>query len=115
MKSTTHYKKWEIVLVPFPFTDLSASKKRPALIISPDDYNNELDIIIAFITSKIDVKPRLGDYHIKEWKKANLPKPSMIRMKLATIDKKIIVKKLGELSNTDIEIFIKELIRFFSK
>ena len=115
MKSTTHFKKWEIILVPFPFTDLSASKKRPALIISPDDYNHELDVIIAFITSKIDLRSRLGDYHIKVWKKANLPKPSMIRMKFATIDKTIIVKQLGRLSKKDIDLFKTELISFFSK
>jgi len=115
MKSTTNYNKWDIVLVPFPFTDFSASKKRPALIVSPNAYNTELDVIIAFITSKLDIKARIGDYHLKEWKKANLPKPSMIRMKFATIDKTIIVRLLGRLSKKDIELFKNELLNFFSK
>ena len=48
------YKKWDIILVPFPFTDLKAVRKRPALIISPDEYNEKLDVVIAFITSKLD-------------------------------------------------------------
>lgn len=107
-------KKWDIVLVPFPFTDLSTNKKRPALIVSPDEYNSGPDVVIAFITSKINVKARLGDYHIQEWQKASLPKASMIRMKFATIDKTIIVKKLGELSTKDVEFFKKELTSFFS-
>lgn len=108
------YKKWDIILVPFPFTDLSTIKKRPALIISPDSYNDGLDFVIAFITSKIDAKERLGDYQIKYWQKANLPKPSMLRMKFATIDKRIIVKKLGSLTPKDIALYQKELIDFFS-
>ena len=114
MKSTMNYNKWEIVLVPFPFTDLKTTKKRPALIISPDEYNKKLDVIIAFITSKLDLEYRVGDYRIQEWEKSNLPKPSMLRMKFATIDKSIIIKKLGKLSEKDVKEFRKLLIDFFA-
>ena len=114
MKSITLYKKWDIILVPFPFTDLSAAKKRPALIISPNDYNEGLDVVIAFVTSNMKQKYRTGDFEISEWKKASLPKPSIIRMKIATIDKKIIVRRLGTLSEKDILNFKKEIINFFS-
>ncbi len=113
MKSITIYKKWDIILVPFPFTDLKTSKKRPALIISPDEYNEKLDVIIAFITSKLDLEYRIGDYKIQDWKKSNLPKPSMIRMKFATIDKSIIVKKIGKLRDKDKNEFKKLLTDFF--
>ncbi len=112
-KFTTTYKKWDIVLVPFPFTNLSTTKKRPALIVSPDEYNDKMDIVIAFITSKIDQDYRMGDYLIKNWRGANLPKPSMIRMKFATIDKSIIIKKLGQLQENDIGEFTQMLIQFF--
>ena len=115
MKFITTYKKWEIILVPFPFTDLKSIKKRPALIVSPDEYNQEMEIVIAFITSKLDTKYRLGDYNIQEWQKSNLPKPSMIRMKFATINKSIIIKKIGKLSVKDINKFNKLLIDFFNK
>ena len=115
MISITAYKKWNIILVPFPFTDLKAVKKRPALIISPDEYNEKMDIVIVFITSKLDSEYRLGDYKILEWKKSNLPKPSLIRMKFATIDKSIIVKKIGKLSEKDVKRFKKLLIDFFTK
>jgi mRNA interferase MazF len=57
----TNYKKWEIVLVPFPFTDLSSAKRRPALIVSPDSYNTGKDVVIAYITSQINSSSRLGD------------------------------------------------------
>ena len=87
------YNKWDIVLVPFPFTDLKTLKKRPALIVSPDEYNKNLDVVIAFITSNLDSEYRIGDYKIQNWQESNLPKPSMIRMKFATVDKSIILKK----------------------
>lgn len=110
----TTYKKWDIVLVPFPFTDLSATKKRPALVVSPDAYNIGLDIIIAFITSNLKVDSKIGDYQIQNWEQANLPKPSLIRMKLATIDKTIIVKQLGQLPQLDIDHFMQNLSNFFA-
>jgi len=113
MKSTTIYKKWDIILVSFPFTDLKSGKKRPSLIVSPDKYNQSSDVVIAFVTSQLSKTYRMGDYHIQDWKKANLPKPSMIRMKFATIDKSIIKRKLGRLSEKDIKEFKKKLLAFF--
>jgi len=110
-----NYKKWEIVLVPFPFTNLTTTKKRPALIISPAQYNKNPDVVILFITSKLDLEYRVGDYKIQEWEKANLPKPSMLRMKFATIDKSIIIKKLGRLSEKDVKEFRKLLINFLTR
>lgn len=115
MKSTMNYKKWDIVLVPFPFTDLSAVKKRPGLIISPNEYNGDQDVVIAFVTSKIDTHHRMGDYKIREWEKSSLPKPSMIRMKFTTIDKSIIIKTLGRLQKKDSDEFSQALINFFQK
>ncbi len=110
-----NYKKWDIVLVPFPFIDLKTTKQRPALVISPDEYNLAGDMIIAFITSQLNVAKKPGDCLIKEWQKARLPKPSMIRMKFATISQSIIIKKLGRLTNKDIKNYQKVLIDFLSK
>ena len=44
--------KWKIVLVPFPFTNLTAAKLRPALVI----YESERDVVVAFISSKIPTR-----------------------------------------------------------
>jgi mRNA interferase MazF len=48
------------------------------------------------------------DYLIKDWANANLPKPSMLRMKFATINREIFVKKLGKLSKKDIKVIFYE-------
>ncbi len=61
----TLYNKWEIVLVPFPFTDLSSTKKRPALIVSPNVYNIGQDVVIAFVTSQFVLPMRYGDYELQ--------------------------------------------------
>jgi mRNA interferase MazF len=109
----TNYKTWDIILVPFPFTNLRSSKKRPALIISPDAYNIGRDMIILFITSNLASFGRTGDYKIEDWKRSGLPKPSMIRMKFATIEKSIILKKLGSLTGKDRKAVKKSLASFF--
>jgi len=99
--------------VPFPFTDLSSAKRRPALIISPDIYNAEKDVVIAYLTSQTNSPPRFGDYKLQKWREANLPKRSMVRMKFATIDKTIIVTTLGKLEVADREEIGKILLSFF--
>ena len=54
MPSTTRYKRGDIVLVSFPFTDLSSSKRRPALVVSPDSFNEAMqDLVLAAITSRV--------------------------------------------------------------
>lgn len=109
----TNYNKWDIVLVPFPFTNLKQTKKRPALIVSPEKYNTQSDIVIAFITSNLALKYRFGDYRIKKWSESNLLKPSIIRMKFATINKSVVIRKLGELGKKDRKEFGGLLGEFF--
>ena len=72
MTSTTNYKKWEVILVPFPFTDLTTNKKRPALIVSHNDYNKFYNLVIAMITSNI--KDSDEDYKIKNWSESGFLK-----------------------------------------
>jgi mRNA interferase MazF len=113
MPSTTSFKKREIILVPFPFTDLSSAKHRPAIIVSPDSYNTGNDVVIAYVTSQLSVPARLGDYQIQKWKEAGLPKPSMVRMKFAAVTKNIIIKTIGKLEIEDREQLEKIILAFF--
>ena len=86
----------EIVLLKFPLTDGEAHKKRPALVILDTEDN---DIIVCRITSKIyETK---FDFKINDWTEAGLKLPSVIRLhKIASLDKKLIDKKLGEVNQT---------------
>ena len=107
-------KRGSIVLIKYPFTDLSSTKKRPALVISPDKYNAMDDLVIAFITSNLQGIERYGDYLIEQWKQAGLPLPSILRMKFATVSKDIIVKKIGHVENNDQKHISRLLQKFFS-
>ncbi|CAN5398190.1 hypothetical protein BH10ACI2_BH10ACI2_02120 [soil metagenome] len=113
MPSTTLYKKWDVVLVSFPFTHFTSDKRRPGVIVSPDNFNSGKDVVIGFVTSQLQVVPRIGDYTIRRWKEAGLPKPSMVRMKFATIDKSIIVKQFGRLVTEDQIEIRNNLLSFF--
>ncbi|MBN1294772.1 MAG: type II toxin-antitoxin system PemK/MazF family toxin [Candidatus Latescibacteria bacterium] len=99
----TVYKRGDVILVPFPFSDQSDAKKRPAAIISSDSYNNvSSDIIIIAITSRVKEINTPGECLIEDWISANLLKPSAIKPAISTIDAKLVLRKLGTLSHRDI-------------
>ncbi|MBI5754618.1 type II toxin-antitoxin system PemK/MazF family toxin [Candidatus Peregrinibacteria bacterium] len=93
------YKFGTIVLIPFPFTDLSSTKLRPALIISRTSGKEE-DVIVAFITTKTEHRKRLSDFSLKSsdahFQDTGLKMNSVVRFdKIATLNKKLILGELG--------------------
>lgn len=97
------FERGKIILVPFPFTDLSSSKLRPALIISDPQYSEE-DVSVVFISSKISKRPT--DYALSpahpHFQETGLKTASVIKCgKIATLDKKIILGEIGSLSSND--------------
>jgi mRNA interferase MazF len=94
-----NYNFGDVVLLSFPFTDSSASKKRPAMIVL--DTEDE-DVIVTRITSKINESQ--FDCEISNWKSAGLLFPSTIRLhKIASLEKKIIERKLGTIQRNDLK------------
>ena len=93
------YAKGKVVLVPFPFTDLSASKVRPAVIVS-DNLAGD-DVVVAFISSQKPATLQKTDILLDEGKQkffrqTGLKTTSVIKIgKLATLEKKIIIGELG--------------------
>jgi mRNA interferase MazF len=62
----TAYERGDVVLVPFPFTDQTTIKKRPAVVISSNNYNNTSpDIVIMAITSRTEKTFGIGECMIK--------------------------------------------------
>ncbi len=92
----------DIVLVPFPFTDQSGAKKRPAVIVSSTAYNQaRRDVVIMAVTSQIKPSGAFGEVIIQDWQAASLLKPSAIKPVFATIEQTLILKRLGQLSTRD--------------
>ena len=96
------YKIFDVVVVPFPFTDQNTDKRRPALVLSDAaQFNDETqNCVMAMITSAKNSDWPL-DAKIGSIKKAGLPSPSKVRMKLFTLDSRLIVKKMGSLAAKD--------------
>lgn len=103
MPTTTAYSFGDIVLVPFPFTDQTGLKKRPAVIVSSAAYQHQRpDVVVMAVTSQIlRTAGALGEVLITEWQQAGLPKPSLIKPVLSTIEKGLILRRLGALRDTD--------------
>ncbi len=98
----TAYRRGSVVLVPFPFTDLSDVKRRPALIISTQEYNSATgDVVIAQITSRLNSPPRPGDHIIRGWQRAGLLAPSLVRARITTLHSSMLVRTLGDMPNGD--------------
>ncbi|MBN2547264.1 MAG: type II toxin-antitoxin system PemK/MazF family toxin [Spirochaetes bacterium] len=97
-----------LTLLPFPFSDLKTKKKRPGVIISSNAYNaSHYDLVMMAITSKIDKNEK---YIIKEWQKSGLLKPSAFKPIIFSVEKALIIKKLGNVSSIDIKI-IKNVLK----
>lgn len=92
------YEFGDIVLVSFPFTDQSTSKKRPAVVISSARYHRERpDYIIMAVTSRTRSSQALGEVIVQNWQKAGLLKPSVIKPVIATIERGLVLRRLGSL------------------
>ncbi|MFZ5630541.1 MAG: type II toxin-antitoxin system PemK/MazF family toxin [Spirochaetota bacterium] len=116
MKSITTYEafdKGDIVLVPFPISNLKTLKRRPALVISPKVFNKGGDSTLLFMTSNVKTPPREGDVLIKNFKTAGLPKPTLVRMKFVTIANALILKKIGHLPPADMKRVKAQIMHFF--
>jgi mRNA interferase MazF len=89
-------------LIPFPYTDLSAAKTRPAVVVSGDFYHSvRSELLLAYISSQVSKAHPTLDYMLRDWSSAGLPKPSFVRPKIAAIEPLLIVHSIGRLSERD--------------
>ena len=85
----------DIVLSRFPFTDLRSSKKRPVLVLSPDEYSNRYgDIVGLALTTKPQPDDRL---RLNHWKSAGLPRETWLKPTIATFKTAFLTKRIGAL------------------
>lgn len=112
MKSGIMYEQGDIIIVPFPFSDLSAIKQRPVLVLSSKDYNSKTeDIVTCGITSNLKDEGYSVFIDNKNLENGEIPTPSRVKAdKLFTLSKSIIKKKIAKL---DLETFKKVKTELF--
>jgi mRNA interferase MazF len=98
---------WEVVVVPFPFTDRVAQKKRPALIVSRKAFNQDGQTVMGMITSSSVRWP--SDCLLRDLASAGLSTPCVVRLKLFTLDNRLIIKRIGKLAEEDQERVVTAL------
>ena len=109
----TIYKQGDIVLVPFPFTDLTTVKKRPALVVSANWYNKRYkDVVLVAVTSHVPLMLDKLDYRITEsdFKTGKLYKDSIVKLgKMFTIENGLILKEICDVCGQTMVTILDQL------
>lgn len=93
--------QWDIVVLPFPFTDKNSTKNRPALVVSSNQTIKDYDLIWVCMITSAKNEEWVGDVRVDDLEYAKLPAVSYIRpVKIACIEQNHIRKKLGTISNS---------------
>jgi len=92
--------RWDVVVVPFPFTERAGTKRRPALVLSAKAFNANGHTLLTMITTKVH-PPWPGDTVIEDLLSAGLRTSCIIRLKAFTLDNRLILRRIGHLSVTD--------------
>ena len=101
MQSTTQYEPGDVVLVRFPFTDLSTTKKRPSIVLSSLQYSVRYgDVVILALTSK---KQDDDSPFLHQWREAGLLKKMWIKPLIGTISADLVERKIGAIKSDDYE------------
>jgi len=90
------YSRNDVVLLPIPFSDLTSTKVRPAIVVGHGSVPG--DLIVVPVTSRL----ASADFPLQDWKASGLPVPSAVKGQLATIESRLIRKITGRLSPKDV-------------
>jgi len=100
----------DVVLVPFPFTDQSGAKKRPAVVVSSSSYNaTRRDLVIMAITGQVRQPLAFGEAMIADWQATGLIKASVLKPVFTTIERSLVARTMGTLSAADTKTLRKLL------
>lgn len=114
MPPMTGFEFGAIVLVPFPFTDQSEVKQRPAVIVSSRAYQQQRpDVIVMAVTSQVRPKLGIGEVLLQDWQSAGLLKTSVIKPVFATLAQRLIIKSLGQLHSADQHALKQAIVQVF--
>jgi mRNA interferase MazF len=95
------YRPFDVLVLPFPFTDSTAVKRRPALVVSVEQFQDRIGhLVLAMITSRENRGWPL-DVELTDVRAAGLSHPSVVRMKLFTLDERFVLRRAGRLAEPD--------------
>jgi mRNA interferase MazF len=104
------YNRFDVVIVPFPFTDSSITKRRPALIISESSvFNTQMQMSVLAMITTATHQPWALDVNISDLSSAGLNNSSIVRMKLFTLDNARIMRQIGRLAQVDEDEVFKSI------
>jgi mRNA interferase MazF len=92
------YSKNDVILVRYPFSDLSSSKVRPAVVVSVPHISQ--DIFIVPLTSQT-TSLLAGEFVLSHWSAAGLNVPTAVKRGLYTVEKTLVIKTIGKLLESD--------------
>ena len=95
------YESFDVVVAPYPFTDRTAPKRRPAVVVSSPAFNERHDVVVlAIITAAADAQWP-SDVTLRDWRGAGLTTACRVRARFITLDRGLILRRLGGLSASD--------------
>lgn len=92
---------FDVVVVPFPFTDRNATKRRPAMVLSSSAFNQKAEHSVMAMITSAGQSSWPGDHFIQDLDAAGLPSECVVRLKLFTLDHRLVIRKAGTLGAVD--------------
>ncbi len=92
--------QWDLVVVPFLFSERAGERRRPALVLSLRDFNRSGHTVMAMITTQTH-HPWPADCPIQDLDSAGLSSPCIVRLKVFTLDNRLILRPCGALASQD--------------
>jgi mRNA interferase MazF len=87
------YLRNDVVLLPIPFTDLTSRKLRPGIVVG----HNNIDLFLVPISSQLS----MIDFLLSDWRGAGLNVPCGVKAQIATIEERLVVKRVGRIAPAD--------------
>ena len=95
------YNPFDVVAVPFPFTEIAVAKRRPALVVSSSLFNRQHSQVILLMITTARFSTWVSDVELLDYEFSNLKPNSKVRFKIFTLDAAMITARIGQLSITD--------------
>lgn len=102
-----HCSRNDVILLPIPFTDLSSSKVRPAIVVGRGSWPG--DLFVVPVTSQI----ANADCVLSDWRACDLNVPSGIKGQICTVEDRLVRKVIGRITDGDRKMLDAQLKQWF--